>query len=103
MNLSKIRVATALGALIICSLINPASAKNEWQARNEQRVHEGIHNGTINPYEARDIKRRHYRINKYAVKAHHSGGHIGLGERMKIQSMKAGTRVKIFHDKHDKY
>jgi hypothetical protein len=102
MKTSKI-VVSALSALVVFSIAGSAMAMNQWQRKDEHRIHQGVRNGTINPAEARALNHRNYKINKFAQHAHRTGGHISLGERAKIQQMKASQRVAIFHDKHDKY
>jgi hypothetical protein len=95
--------AGLLSALVLLSVAGNAMAMNQWQRKDEHRIRQGVHNGTINPHEARQLRRREAHINRYAEQAHRSGGHIGLGERMKIQQMKANERVAIFKDKHDRH
>jgi len=91
-----------LSALVLFTVAGNAMAMNQWQRKDEHRIRQGIRNGTINPHEARQLRRREAHINRYAEQAHRSGGHIGLGERMKIQQMKPNQRVAIFKPKHDK-
>jgi hypothetical protein len=93
----------ALSALVLVSIAGSAMAMNQWQRKDNHRINQGIRNGTINPGEAHNLRRREYEINRYAQHAHRTGGHIGFGERMKIDRMKASERAAIFHDKHDKY
>jgi hypothetical protein len=95
--------AGLLTALMVFSVAGSSMAMNQWQRDNNHRIRQGIRNGTINRAEAHDLYRRQAKINRYAARAHHSGGHIDLAERAKIQRMKASQRVAIFKDKHDKY
>jgi hypothetical protein len=90
-----------MSGLLIGTMASSAFAKNGWQQMDEQRIQQGVRNGTINPNEEKELYDKLERINQYAEQAHQSGGKIGFMERMKLQSMKAGQRVAIFKDKHD--
>jgi hypothetical protein len=90
-----------MSGLLIGTMASAAFAKNGWQQMDEQRIQQGVRNGTINPNEEKELMSHLERINNYAEQAHQSGGKIGFMERMKLQSMKAGMRIAIFKDKHD--
>jgi len=97
----KKTVVAIMSGLLLVSAASSAFAKNGWQQMDEQRIQQGVRNGTINPNEEKELYDKLERINQYAEQAHQSGGKIGFMERMKLQSMKAGQRVAIFKDKHD--
>jgi len=90
-----------MSGLLISTMASSAFAKNGWQQMDEQRIQQGVNNGTINPHEEKELYDNLERINKYSEEAHQSGGKIGFMERMKLQTMKAGERIAIFKDKHD--
>jgi hypothetical protein len=102
MKLSKL-MAGLLSTLMVASVASSAFAENKWQRNDDHRIRQGLHNGTINPNEARQLRHREEKINNYAERAHRTGGHIGFGERMKIQQMKANERMAIFKDKHNNH
>jgi|SRR6478609_3415955 len=97
----KKTVIALMSGLLLVSATSSAFAKNGWQQMDEQRIQQGVRNGTINPHEEKELYDNLERINQYAEQAHQSGGKIGLMERMKLQTMKAGERIAIFKDKHD--
>ena len=86
---------------------NPNSASSQRMqadvqrnANQEQRIENGVKNGSLTNREAGNLERGQARVDRKEAKAA-ANGHVGAGEQQNIQSAENHQSKRIHHEKHN--
>jgi hypothetical protein len=69
--------------------------------RQERRIHQGIHNGSLSPKEARNLKRREASIRAERARDIRSGGKFTQAEKRHLNRRLDRTSHDIYRYKHN--
>jgi len=97
---------TILGGLVT---VIPAEAKcygrrwgvNAREARQQQRLYNGIQNGSLTPREAARLEHQEAKINRQEWRMRHDGNGLQPAERARLERELNRTSQHIYHQKHD--
>ncbi len=106
MNIRKTLVATALVALAggaFAQASGPAATPrvDARQARQEQRIEQGVASGELNKREARRLEAEQNRVDRAEDRAK-ADGVVTQGERAHLTRMQNKASRDIRHQKHDR-
>src|SRR5215475_8206990 len=79
---------------------NRPSGIERRDARNEQRIYNGVHDGSINRREFGQLQRGQERIDRYEARAR-SDGNVSPYERNRIDQMQNRESRQIYADRHN--
>lgn len=83
------KIKTLLLALPVLATLLPLSAQaqtvNQRQRNQQNRIYQGVRNGSLTPSEARALEARTRRITEAEARARRSGGHLSAAEHAHLQ------------------
>ena len=71
------------------------------QARQQQRIAQGIHNGSLTAGETARLERREARLNRQIRRERRDGGGLTSTERARINHQQNRLSRQIYRQKHD--
>lgn len=97
----KLFAAGLIGLAAVATAL-PADARiNGRQARQQQRIFNGVKSGALNGRETYRLERREGRIARYEARSRADGGGLSYRERYRIERMQDRTSRAIRREKHD--
>lgn len=103
----KIAFAFAVGfaAMTACTSVLQAEARpwgiNAREHRQQNRIYNGVANGSLTRKEAGRLQRQQYRLNEREARMRASGNGLTAHERYKLQQQENRTSRNIYQQKHD--
>jgi hypothetical protein len=98
-RLIGILVAAAVG---MTSLPAFAAKVDRRERRQQQRIDQGVQNGSLNPNEAAHLERRDAHIDREVARDRaKNGGTLTPGERRKVERQENRTSRAIYREKHN--
>lgn len=96
--MSKI-IAACLAASVLAT---PAYAGvNDRQARQQHRIHQGLHSGALTGREAARLERQQYRIGRAEARMRADGGGLNARERARLHHRQDAANANIYARKHN--
>ena len=71
------------------------------QANQQQRIYNGVQNGSLTGKEYRNLQRREQSIAAQRYRDVHDGGGLTVYERQRLNNRLNNTSQAIYRDKHD--
>jgi hypothetical protein len=104
-NVITAGLALSLMAGSLIALSQPADAKN-WgvngrQWRQQQRIQQGVCNGSLTNREAARMERQQYKLAKQERRMRASGGGLSWQERSRLEREQNHLSNHIYNQKHD--
>jgi hypothetical protein len=92
-------IACMLGTLTVAL---PAEARiNKRQAKQQQRISQGVNSGSLTTREAGRLRHQQNRIARYEANSRADGNGLSRRERANVTRMQNNTSRNIRHQKHD--
>jgi hypothetical protein len=83
--------------------LNPKSEVGQRQRNQQERIGEGIENGSLTPHEAAKLEHKEAGVNKeVAGMRQANGGHLTAGEKRLVNHQQNHLSKNIYHQKHDR-
>jgi hypothetical protein len=99
--MNKLVSAILCAAVVLLPLSARAGEIQNRLDRQQGRINQGIHNGSISPKEARNLKRREASIRAERARDIRSGGKFTQAEKRHLNRRLNRTSNSIYHDKHN--
>src|SRR4051812_4345097 len=90
----------ATSATTTTTTVKPKYTINQRKQNQQQRIGEGVENGSLTANEAAHIEKQETRLNK-EEKVMKSDGTLSAAERTKLQSQQNKLSTEIYNQKHD--
>ena len=95
-------IALTLAALVAVPAIASAQTRvDNRQARQEQRIDQGVQSGELNKREANRLERGQNRVEKMETRAQ-SDGAVTKREKVKLEKAQDAQSKRIYRQKHDR-
>lgn len=99
---SSLLLAAGLALLASPAFAQSGTVIDNRQARQEQRIDQGISSGALNSREAARLERGQARVERYESRALANDGRIGPREGRAITHSQNVQNRRIFRQKHDR-
>lgn len=99
--MKKFLIAVALGITTLVATAPAEAQVNQRQWRQQERIHNGYRNGSLNRREAFRLEQQQRRINRYEARSRWSGGHLDRYERVRLHRMQNRASRNIYNQRHD--
>jgi hypothetical protein len=107
MNKTLASLSLAVLATSLIGSVLPAEAKqwnhgvNNRQQRQQNRIQQGVHNGSLNGREAQRLRYQQKALNRQEARYRASGNGLSPAERNRLEREQNQLSQNIYHQKHD--
>jgi hypothetical protein len=100
-SMKKLVYAALCAAALLLPTVASAGPIVHRQVRQEQRIYQGVKNGSLTGKEYRNLQRREQSIAAQRYRDVHDGGGLNRYERQRLNNRLNNVSQAIYRDKHD--